>query len=340
MKLAKYRTTGLSTTVLCAALCLSCASYVHAQNTSAKECLTYGTAAVAEQTTEIPVTSDNTQTPTQSIDTTKIRSCTATSDSRVKLTWDKIDQAAKYEIYRCTSKKGNYKKIAATKKTSFTDRSGKALVTYYYRIKAISNAPQTFNDSALSKAVSIKVRKKAKKIAFVGDSIMVGFRGYHVVTGKENRAFAKVGIHAGNFYTSDYMKNLLKYKPDRMFIMLGMNSLVGSPSDSHLDGILSSYNKILNACHKKNPNMEIIVMGVSPTRGNATVKNSTVVRFNKKLKASVKNRNYIHYFDTCSVLADGSGALQSGYGGGDGIHWSKSGYDATYKKLQEFIKEW
>ena len=282
---------------------------------------------------------DTSQKPS-SLTATRIRKCTATSNSCIRLTWDKIPYAGRYEIYRAKSKKGEYKCIASTKKPRYIDKTGKVFTTYYYKVKAVSGDPGAYSDSHYSKIVSATVRKKAKKIAYVGDSIMTGFKNYGVIKGKNNREFAKIGIHTYNFYTSNYMKNLLQYNPDRMIIMLGMNSLGGNPGKTQIDSILNPYKKILNACHKKNPNIEIIVMGVSPTRNSSEVNNTAIRRFNKYLKKYAQSKPYIHYFDTVSFLSDKSGSLKASYSGGDGIHWSKAGYEVTYKKLKSFLKEW
>lgn len=289
------------------------------------------------------ISSDTTtpeQSNTQPLAAVRIRKCTATSHSAIYITWTKNAHASKYEIYRATSAKGNYKCIASTRKPQYTDKTGKVFTTYYYKVKAVSDDPRTYSDSSYSKIVSATVRKKAKKIAYVGDSIMAGFREYNIVKGKSNKDFSKIGIHTYNYYTSDYMKRLLQYKPDRMIIMLGMNSLGGNPGKTQIDNILNPYKKILNACHKKNPHMEIVIMGVSPTRNSSEVNNAAVRRFNKALKKYANSKKYLHYFDTVSFLADKSGSLKASYSGGDGIHWSKSGYNITYRKLQKYIKEW
>ncbi len=296
--------------------------------------------AAGEPSTISSDTTASEQSSTQPLAAVRIRKCTATSNSAIHITWTKNAHASKYEIYRATSAKGNYKCIASTKKPRYTDKTGKVFTTYYYKVKAVSSDPQTYSDSSYSKIVSATVRKKAKKIAYVGDSIMTGFKLYGVTKGKCNREFAKIGIHTYNFYTSDYMKNLLQYNPDRMIIMLGMNSLGGNPGKTQIDNILNPYKKILNACHKKNPHMEIIVMGVSPTRNSSEVNNTAVVRFNKALRKYTRTKKYIHYLDTVSFLSDKSGSLKASYSGGDGIHWSKAGYTITYKKLQTFLKEW
>ena len=55
-----------------------------------------------------------------------------------RLTWDKVDGAAKYYIYRANSKNGEYIKIKTTvSATSFTDTTAKTGRTYYYKVKAI-----------------------------------------------------------------------------------------------------------------------------------------------------------------------------------------------------------
>lgn len=303
------------------------------------------TGAAAQPATETPSTvSADTIAPdtsdTQALAAPQVGKCTSTSGSTIQLAWNKIPHAGKYEIYRAKSKKGEYKYIASTRKPRYTDKTGKVFTTYYYKVNAVSDNSGAYSNSHYSKIVSATVRKKAKKIAYVGDSIMTGFKNYGMIKEKNNREFAKIGIHTYNFYTSDYMKNLLQYNPDRMIIMLGMNSLGGNPGKTQIDSILNPYKKILDACHKKNPHMEIIVMGVSPTRNSSEVNNPAIVRFNKALKKYTKTKKYIHYFDTVSFLADKSGSLKASYNGGDGIHWSKEGYEVTYKKLQAFLKEW
>ena len=75
-----------------------------------------------------------------------------------KLSWKKITDATKYEIYRATSENGKYTKIAevSKSKTSYTDtdkkvKSGK---TYYYKVKAIKSGA----NSAYSSVDKIKVK--------------------------------------------------------------------------------------------------------------------------------------------------------------------------------------
>ncbi len=73
-----------------------------------------------------------------------------------RLTWDKIDGAKKYEIYRATSKNGTYKLMKTTTSTSYTNTTAKAGKTYYYKVKAIHS--KSAANSAYSSIVSIKAK--------------------------------------------------------------------------------------------------------------------------------------------------------------------------------------
>ena len=60
------------------------------------------------------------------------------STGKIKLTWNKISAAAKYEVYRATSKTGTYTKLSTVTGTSLTNGSAPAGKTYYYKIRAVS----------------------------------------------------------------------------------------------------------------------------------------------------------------------------------------------------------
>ncbi len=59
------------------------------------------------------------------------------SSGKIKLTWDAVDGAVKYYVYRSTSKDGTYNYLYSTTKTSFTNTGAEAGRTYYYKVKAV-----------------------------------------------------------------------------------------------------------------------------------------------------------------------------------------------------------
>ncbi len=81
-------------------------------------------------------------------------SISLSSSGKPKLTWDAIDGAVKYYIYRSTSKDGEYTYQYATTKTSYTNTKAEAGVTYYYKVKAVHE--NTAANSALSYRKYIK----------------------------------------------------------------------------------------------------------------------------------------------------------------------------------------
>lgn len=66
---------------------------------------------------------------------------------KIKLTWKAISGADKYEIYRSTSKGGEYKRIYTTSKTSFVNNSIPVEKIYYYKVKAIDNDNASANSA-------------------------------------------------------------------------------------------------------------------------------------------------------------------------------------------------
>ena len=56
---------------------------------------------------------------------------------KIKVSWEKISGAVKYEVYRATSEDGSFTLMKSTTSTSYTNTSAKVGSTYYYKVKAI-----------------------------------------------------------------------------------------------------------------------------------------------------------------------------------------------------------
>ena len=82
-----------------------------------------------------------------------VKASNVSSTGKIKLTWAAVDGAAKYEVYRATSKTGTYTKLTTVTGTSVTNSSAVAGKTYYYKVKAISTK-NTSSHSAYSAIVS------------------------------------------------------------------------------------------------------------------------------------------------------------------------------------------
>lgn len=80
----------------------------------------------------------------------------STDKSSIKLSWNAIDGADKYQIYYSTKKNGTYKKYTTTAKTTATVKDLKASTTYYFKVRAIAVINGETVKSGYSKKKSTK----------------------------------------------------------------------------------------------------------------------------------------------------------------------------------------
>ena len=75
------------------------------------------------------------------------------STGKIKISWEAVEGATKYEVYRATSKSGTYSRISTTGNTSVTNTKAEAGKTYYYKVRAICDV-----DAATAAYSSVKYR--------------------------------------------------------------------------------------------------------------------------------------------------------------------------------------
>lgn len=253
----------------------------------------------------------------------------------VAFSWNSISGATRYKLYRADSMFGEYKFVKGVKKLYCHDKGLSPTTTYYYKIRAINKTASKKIHNQDSMPIKVTTAKEPGKIAYVGDSVMSGLDVYNIVSGDNKKVFTKVGVGPAAFRSSDLMKDLLNYDAERVFIMLGMNSIVGSPSDATLDSVIDSYKEIVNDILKDKADTQIVVLAVSPTRGSATVKNDNVNKFNAKLKLMAGDLG-VEYYDYTAFLKDETGCMSSNYTGSDGIHWKTSAYYTFIDLLDKY----
>ena len=144
-------------------------------------------------------------------------------DSAKKLTlkWNEVEGADGYEVYRTTSKKGNYKKVKTIKNsetTSYVNGKLKYGSTYYYVVKAYKNGEDGKNYLCESTTISEKIVPDTGKITSAktkNNKVTLKWKkvsdasGYEVyrATGK-NGKYTKVKTIKGAGNTSYLNKNL------------------------------------------------------------------------------------------------------------------------------------
>jgi len=74
-----------------------------------------------------------------------------------QITWEKIDGAEKYRVYRADSKTGEYELVKSTiTANSFRDTSAEAGKTYYYKVRALHSNPSANSAWSSVKSVTAK----------------------------------------------------------------------------------------------------------------------------------------------------------------------------------------
>ena len=134
-----------------------------------------------------------------------VKATNVASTGKIKLTWSDVTGAAKYEIYRATSKTGTYTKIYTTTGTSLTNTSTTPGKTYYYKIKAISARTSKANSafSTIVKRTCDCARPSVKISLSNGDPRLT----WSAVSGADKyiiyRATSKDGTYTKMYTTSN-----------------------------------------------------------------------------------------------------------------------------------------
>ena len=79
--------------------------------------------------------------------------------SYIKITWDYVNGADSYKVYRSTSANGTYSVLNTAPSTSYTDNTASEGTTYYYKVTAINSAGESNKSSYASAKIEPQVSK-------------------------------------------------------------------------------------------------------------------------------------------------------------------------------------
>ena len=89
-------------------------------------------------------------------DAPQVSASNVASSGKIKLTWDTVEDATEYKVYRATSKTGEYKLMKTTTGTSYTNTSTTAGKTYYYYVVAVDkDGTQSDKSNIVSRACDL-----------------------------------------------------------------------------------------------------------------------------------------------------------------------------------------
>ena len=148
--------------------------------------------------------------------TTPVLSASLTQ-GKIKLTWDAVDGASKYWIYRSTDGK-TFAYYDATSKTTYTNSSVNSGTQYYYKVKAVKNVNGTNWVSDLSAGKAVKVlqapvlslSKSAGKIKLSWNAVD-GAAKYWIYRSTDGKTFAYYDATSKTSYINSSVNSGIKY---------------------------------------------------------------------------------------------------------------------------------
>ena len=96
------------------------------------------------------------------------------SSGKPMLTWNAVEGATSYRIYRSTSRGSGYSLLGTVTATSYTNTGAKAGTTYYYRVKACNDAGLSPYSNVVSGKVKSVTPKLSAPVVKIGHSASSG----------------------------------------------------------------------------------------------------------------------------------------------------------------------
>lgn len=183
-----------------------------------------------------------------------------------------------------------------------------------------------------------------EKLVIAGDSIAFGFNVYGFIPNEHNLAKESLSMWNLKNFTFNFgygnislIDAVSAIKPELLYMSLGMNDLNMNSGE----GFASRYSDVLRQIKHNNPDINIVVAGITPIADYVTYSNNTNIRsYNEALRNAVNTIGLpdIYYFDAYSVLADPNTlAMRSDCSSGDGIHISSASYKQLLTALFNFL---
>ena len=95
------------------------------------------------------------------LQTASINKVYSYTSTQIKLQIKTVKGASGYQIYRSTSKNGNYQKVAETSSATYLDKKRSAGKTYYYKVRAIKKQKSGTGYGSFSGIKSCRALKKS-----------------------------------------------------------------------------------------------------------------------------------------------------------------------------------
>lgn len=173
---------------------------------------------------------------------------------------------------------------------------------------------------------------------FIGDSISTGLSLYGFLDAEN--VFATQGLAPSTVLSVEidgktFSDKIASFKPGKIFIMLGTNSVGYGDADSLVDSMKTLVSDITSTCKS-----QVYVLSIPPVTRDAEASQSNYLtkeainEYNGKLKTAVEGTSAV-FIDFNAVLSDSDGYFNEDYAEMDGIHFMGSTYQVMLSYLQK-----
>jgi len=173
---------------------------------------------------------------------------------------------------------------------------------------------------------------------FIGDSISTGLSLYGFLDAEN--VFATQGLAPSTVLSIEidgktFSGKIASFKPEKIFIMLGTNSVGYGNAEDLVDSMKTLVDNISSTCKS-----EIYVLSIPPVTRDAEARQDNYLtidainEYNGLLKTAISGTK-AKFIDFNSILSDSDGYFNEEYAEMDGIHFMGSTYQVMLSYLQK-----
>ena len=239
-----------------------------------------------------------------------VKAGNSATSGKPMLTWDAVDGATSYRVYRATSQNGTYSLLGSVTVTSYTNTGAKDGVTYYYKVTAVNDSGESAYSNIVSGQNKAVTPKPAAPVVKIGHSASSGkpMLTWNAVSGatsyKVYRATSQNGTYSllGTVTTTSYINTGAKDGVTYYYKVKAVNSA----GESAFSNTVSGQSKSVTP----KPSAPVVKIGHSATSGKPMLTWNAVdgAASYKVYRATAKNGAYSVINTTNALTYTNTGA--------------------------------
>ncbi len=196
-----------------------------------------------------------------------VKAGNSATSGKPMLTWDAVDGATSYKVYRATSQNGPYRLLGSVTTTTYVNTGAKDGVTYYYMVTAVNDSGESAFSNTVSGQNKAVTPKPSAPVVKIGNSATSGkpMLTWDAVDGatsyKVYRATSQNGPYRllGSVTTTTYVNTGAKDGVTYYYMVTAVND----SGESAFSNTVSGQNKAVTP----KPSAPVVKIGNSATSG-------------------------------------------------------------------------